>query len=197
MTTRNRWIAGGVAVAVVLALVIWLAAAGGDDDGASEGTTTTSSSTTSDTTSSSTTTESTTTTEATTTTTAAVPGPGPVTDIKAYPGAGSGEIELAWGTIPGATGYRVLRADAPDGTFTMAAEIDITTGEATDVAEDVTNVWSDQYSYLHPYGPFPGADTSAQIRYVEYSFAPQRCFRVVALGPQPGPESATVCGSPP
>lgn len=194
MTTRNRWVAGASAVAVVLALVIWLAAAGGDDGSEA---TTTSSSTTTDTTSTTTaTTAAPTTTEATTTTTA-TPGPGPVTVLEAYPGAGSGEIELAWGTIPGATGYRVLRADAPDGTFTTAVEIDVTTGAVTDVAEDVTNVWSEQFRYLPASDAFTGPDTSPQIRYVEYSFAPRRCFRVVALGPEPGPESATVCGSPP
>jgi hypothetical protein len=194
MTTRSRW-AIAVVAAALLGLVIWLVAAGGDD--VDEGATTTTSSTTSETTTS-TTGSTTTTTEATsTTTTTAPPGPGPVTVLEAYPGAGSGEIELAWGTVPGATGYRVLRADSPDGTFTTAVEIDVTTGDVTDVAEHVTNVWSEQYSYLPVSSPFPGPDTSPQIRYVEYSSAPQRCFRVVALGPEPGPESATACGSPP
>lgn len=194
MTRRNRAIAVAAAIAVVLALVVWLVAAGGDDDEASS-TTTSSSSTTTESTTTTTTTTAPTTTEATTTTTT-TPGPGPVIAIEAYPGGGSGEIELAWGTIPGATGYRILRADTADGTYTQAAEIDVTTGTAS-AAEDVTNIWSDVYSYLHPSGPFPGQDTSAQIRYVEFSGAPQRCFRVVALGPQPGPESATACGSPP
>ncbi|MGV3758626.1 MAG: hypothetical protein ACO1PW_03665 [Actinomycetota bacterium] len=197
MRTRVRWIAVVLVGALAVALVVWLATRSGDDeDGRGEVTTTTSStsSSTTSTTEGSSTTGSTSTTGATTTN----PGPGPVTDIESYPGAGSGEIELAWGTVPGATGYRVLRADTSDGPFTTAVEIDVTTGAVTDVAEDVTNVWSDQYSYRPVNYPFEGPDTSAQIRYVEYSFAPQRCFRVVAIGPDgPGPGSPVACGSPP
>ena len=195
MTTRNRWIAGALVAAVVLALVVWLVAAGGDGDDSSSTTTTTSSSTTTETTTTaSTTTTAPTTTEATTVTTA--PGPGPVTVLAVFSGGGSGEIEVMWGAVDDAVGYRILRADAPAGPFTQAAEIDVTTGAAS-ADDDVTNIWSEQHRYVPSGDPFTGPDTSTELRYVEASGAPQRCFRVVALGPQPGPESATVCGSPP
>jgi hypothetical protein len=124
-------------------------------------------------------------------------GPGPVTVLDAFSGGGSGEIELRWGAVDGATGYRVLRADRVDGPFTTAAEIDVTTGKATGAAS-VTNVWSDQHTYLPPGDLFDGPDTSTELRYVEASGGALRCFRVVAIGQAgPGSESGAVCGSPP
>jgi hypothetical protein len=193
METRHRTIVAVIAGLVAVGLALWLVSANGDDDAADRAST---GSTTTESTSESSTPTSASSTTIETTTTSVTPGTGTVIELDAYPGAGSEEIELAWRTISGATGYRVLRADSAEGTFRLAAEIDVTTGEAT--AEDAINIWSDQHTYLPAGQPLTAVDTSTQLRYVEHGGARFRCFEVVALGPSgPGPASATVCGSPP
>lgn len=178
--TTTRSAAGLASVAV--ALVLGLVACGDDGDTASTGTppdtTSTTTSTTTTTTTASTTVPPTTTP---TTATTAVAGP-PVTVLDAFPGGGSGEIELTWDGVPGATGYRVERADAPGGPFEAAATVDLVTGEVT-MAEGVVNM-------------IP-AGGSLPFTYVEVG-AGQRYLRVVARHPGGDAEpSAVVCGAPP
>jgi hypothetical protein len=187
--SRRGWLAALLAAAViglaVAAAVVW-----GDDDEA----TSTSSTTTSSTEPSTTTSDSPPTSDATTTTSTAGVAPERVTGVEAYPGGGSGEIELRWDATAGATGYRVLRATSSDGAFETAAEIDVTTGETT-AAPGVANIWSASHSYLPGDGALDQPDGSPWFRYVETGAA-ERCFEVVASGPGgDAPASEVVCSS--
>jgi hypothetical protein len=121
--------------------------------------------------------------------------PAAVTGLTARPGGGSGEIAVRWNSASGAQGYRVLRASSATGSFTTSADIDVTTGRAT-AADNVVNVWSEQYSYVPVRHTFVGPDTSPWFEYVE--LAPgQRCFRVVAYNAGgDGPMSPVACSLP-
>ena len=122
--------------------------------------------------------------------------PGAVTIVSVGPGGGSGEVQLTWAAVPNATGYRVLRSDAPAGQFEVAAELDITTGAAT-AAADVVNVFSGQHSYVPPRGSLEGPDQSPQFSYVDVG-SDQRCFSVIAFNAAgDGRASAVACGAPP
>ena len=113
---------------------VLLLACGDDNDG----TATTMSSTSS----TSTTTERTTTTAApTSSTTTSVPKLPAPSRVVARTGAGSGEVELEWSAVAGATGYRVVRAATTTGPVVTVAEIDIQTGQAT-VADNIPTVYS-------------------------------------------------------
>jgi hypothetical protein len=119
-----------------------------------------------------------------------------VRNITARASAGSGEVELEWGAAEGATGYRVLRTDAAGTTTGTMAEIDITTGAVT-AADEVTNIWSDEHTYLPSGGALDGPDTSSTFHYVDVGSG-ERCYRVVATNADgAGPPSAVACGSPP
>jgi hypothetical protein len=122
--------------------------------------------------------------------------PGAPTIIRVGPGGGSGEVELIWGAVPNATGYRVLRSNTADGPFEVAAEIDITTGTAT-AADDVVFVSSEEHTYIPPGDPLEAPDQSSQFTYIEFSFV-ARCFTVIAFNAKgDGPASAVSCGAPP
>jgi len=97
--------------------------------------------------------------------------PGAATIIRVGPGGGSGEVQLTWEAVPNATGYRVLRSDAADGQFEVAAEFDITTGTAT-AAVDVVNVFSEQHSYVPPRGTLEAPDQSSRFSYVDVGAPP-------------------------
>lgn len=193
---KRRWWRWAVAAVIVVALaavaafVIW----GGDD----EDTTTTGESTTTERSTTTTSTSSTTTTPTTDTTTTTPSGavPGAVTVVTAGPGGGSGEVELDWDAVAGATGYRVLRGAAVDGPFEIAADLDVTTGSTT-AAPQVVNIFSEQHSYLPSDGPLAAPDPSPRFQYVDVT-AGERCFQVIAYNAAgDGPASAVACGSPP
>jgi len=92
----------------------------------------------------------------------------------------------------------VLRADASSGPFSVNADIDITTGKTT-AGTDVTNIWSQQYSYKPAHNDFAGSDSSPWFEYIETVSAGivRRYFRVVAYNAS-GEASASVvvCGDP-
>ena len=69
------------------------------------------------------------------------PVPGLTPDVGAPPGGGCQEIAVSWGPAAGATGYRILQCDQPDGRYVVTADIDVTTGAVTKAA-DVTTIWS-------------------------------------------------------
>jgi hypothetical protein len=206
---RKHWwwaaAAGLIAAVAVIALVAMLAG-GDDDDRASDRTTTTSSSTTStsvttiDSTSSTSAppTSSTPTATAAPTTTAVAPAPvpGAVTVVRTYTGAGSGEVQVDWDAVPGATGYRIIRPAGAGNAPTVMAEIDVMTGTAT-ALPPVANVWSEDRNYLPPRGPWTGPDPSVHFHYVDLGEG-ERCFQVIAFNAAgDGPPSVVVCGSPP
>jgi hypothetical protein len=210
MDRRWWWVAAG---ALVIVLVIGLLAWGGGDDTDEAGDDTTTSTsddvttTTSSTTTSITSTTTTTTAAPTTTITAAPPpsttsttgGPPPaaVTVVRAITGAGSGEVEVRWDAVPGATGYRVVKALSSGGPFTAVAEFDITTGAETH-GPTVHNIWSEQHSYLPAREPLTAPDPSPWFLVVDVSGEPNRCFQVITLNDfGAAPPSAVVCGSPP
>lgn len=68
-------------------------------------------------------------------TTPATPAPGPVpgavTITYAGFGGGSGETEVHWNAVSGATGYKVYRGPAAGGPFTLMAVLDVATGDTT------------------------------------------------------------------
>jgi hypothetical protein len=193
--TRRRWWAAAAAIALVVAVVAAVVWAGGDDDtqpGASSTTTTVSSTTTT----TSTTTTAPTTTTSTSTTVPVGPIPDAVTDLSSASGGGSGEVTLEWRTVADAMGYRVMRSDANGALLGVIAEVDVTTGRAT--ADDaVTNIWSDQHTYIPSGAALATPDTSARIRYVDVGLG-TRCYRVVAYSPAgDAAPSPVACGSPP
>ncbi|MGE3835657.1 MAG: hypothetical protein AB7H43_12835, partial [Acidimicrobiia bacterium] len=65
--------------------------------------------------------------------------PGRVETVEAGPGGGSGELAVRWRAAPVATGYRVSRAPAANGPFSVAADLSVATGTSTKVP-GVTNV---------------------------------------------------------
>ena len=182
-----------VTPAVLLLIGLTGAACGGDDGENSAATTTTAStSTTTAAPSSSTTTAA---PSSATTTRAAVPGA--VEVVTAGPGGGSGEITLRWNAVANVTGYRVLRANAAGGPFTVDADVNITTGKAT-AATEVTNIFSSQRTYIPPGATATAPDPSPRFEYVEVGGNVQHYFRVVAYNASgDAPASAVVCGSPP
>jgi hypothetical protein len=118
-------------------------------------------------------------------------------DVTAGAGGGSGEIAVRWDAVAGATGYRVVRAPTPGGSFSTVAAIDVTTGVATAVPE-VTTIWSAGHSYVPPGPVLTSPDPSPWFEYIEVGGARERCFRVIARNAAgDGPASATACGSPP
>lgn len=112
--------------------------------------------------------------------------PGAVSQLRAAPGGGSGEILVWWEPAEGATGYTVYRADAADGSFTAAASIDVTTGA-------VTVTYGAWYEYI---GMVQGIQTPTAIEYVE-AIGTAGYFRVAAFNAGgEGPWSRTVCAPP-
>jgi hypothetical protein len=105
-------------------------------------------------------------------------------------------VELEWVTVSGATGYRVVRSDEAGALLGLMVELDVTTGRAT-AAAGVTNVWSEQHTYLPAGGTLGSPDTSSRIRYVDVGPG-RRCYRVVAFNAAGDADPSPVaCGSPP
>jgi len=125
--------------------------------------------------------------------------PAVVEVVAARPGGGSGEIIIRWNAVTNVTGYRVLRADASSGPFSVNADLNITTGKTT-AGVDVINVWSQQYSYKPVIVAFAATDSSPWFEYIETisGGAARRYFRVVAYNANgEAPPSIIVCGDPP
>jgi hypothetical protein len=193
------WMTGGLAaIGLVAATAVALSGDGREDTAAIQDESTMSSTTSTPTTTTTAvptttapptttgTAHATTTTRPPATTTAASPGvvPEAVTVIEAMSGGGSGEIEVQWDAVTGATGYRVLRSAAGGGPFAVVADYDMATGHATTFDDHIT-VW-------HP-------SDQGWLQYVEYGDAPRtRWFCVVAYNDAgDAPPSAVVSGSPP
>jgi hypothetical protein len=202
-TTKHKIVVGAVVAAVLITgtLVAWVAA--GDDDGAetvaAPGTTLERETTT--------TTTATTSTNGTTTTLSTVPStappttaprervPGQPTNVEAGPGGGSGDISVYWGPVAGATGYRILRCDQPDGRYVVTADIDVTTGLVTKAA-DVTTIWSENHNYRSEGPGLTAPDTSPWFEYIDLGDNP-RWYQLVAYNAAgAGPASAVVWSGP-
>jgi len=171
---------------VVLLIGVTAAACGDDSGGVAASRTTVSRST------------STTTVSLSTTATIRSAVPLAVEVISAGPSAGSGEISVRWNAVVNATGYRVLRANTSSGPFSVNADIDITTGKTT-AGTDVTNIWSQQYSYKPTHSAFAGPDSSPRFEYIEIVSGGivRRYFAVVAYNTNgEAPASVVVCGAP-
>jgi hypothetical protein len=185
-----------VLAAVLVALAVVVALQLGDDDVPGDATSTSTTSTTAEptTTSSSTSTSSTSTTSASTTTPT---GPAlPQVVLEARPGGGSGEVELDWPSVAGATGYRVSRI-GDGGSATAVLDLNVTTG-ATTAAPEIVNAFSASHSYVPSQGPLSAPDASTTFTVIDLSGPGQRCFQVTAYGDAgEGPPSAVTCASPP
>ncbi len=208
MTNRQWWIVT-LGVLAVVALAAGAAAIWSGDDArhaASRPTATTTSTTVAATTTSTTSTTAAPTTTAPMVTSTvppstakpSVPIPGPVAGVTTSQG-GSGEIKLDWDSVSTATGYRVLRSDQATGPFSVAADVNVTTGLASAVP-GVVNLWSDRATYI-PAGTrvLLAAGTKQHFQYVEVvsGGVQQRYFGVVAYNAAgAGPASSVVCGSP-
>jgi hypothetical protein len=121
--------------------------------------------------------------------------PGPVS-LSARPGSGPGEVAVTWDADPGTIGYRVLRADAPEGPFVLMADINVATGAVT-TADGVTTIRSANHSY-EPGGPLlTTPDPSPWFEYVDLGDG-TRWYYIVAWGVgSDGPPSAVVSAGPP
>jgi hypothetical protein len=112
--------------------------------------------------------------------------PGQVTVVRAGHGGGSGELNVAWDGVPGATGYRVSRANTPSGPFSITADINMATGAITHPA-DVINV----FSFVE--------GGSRHFGYTEIVINPgnqRHYFHVTAYNAAgSGPPSVLVCGT--
>ncbi len=120
-----------------------------------------------------------------------------MTVVRAGHSGGSGEIGLDWTAVAGASGYRVDRADTTGGPFSIAADVNLTTGKATMVAAGVTNIFSEQQNFFPPsLGTHPAVIPSHDFHYVESQFV-RHYFRVTAYNANGyGPSSVVVCGTP-
>lgn len=108
-----------------------------------------------------------------------------VTVVRAGPSGGSGEIELNWGTVAGATGYRVYHATASDGPFSIAADYDGASATSTK-ASGVMNVY------------YTAEEGFVLIEVISDDAHSRRYYRVAAYNPAgEGASSAIVCGVPP
>ena len=110
-----------------------------------------------------------------------------MTVLRAGHGGGSGELDVAWEGVPGAIGYRVTRATAPTGPFSVTADINLATGKTTHAA-DVTNVFSYVEHGVRHFG------------YTELLTTPpggqRHYFHVTAYNAAgEGPPSVLVCGT--
>jgi len=124
------------------------------------------------------------------------PVPGQPTNVGARPGGGSAEIAVSWGPAAGATGYRILRCDQPDGRYVVTADIDVTTGAVTKAA-DVTTIWSATHNYRPEAPGLTTPDTSPWFEYIDLGNNP-RWYKLVAYNAAgEGPASAVVGSSPP
>ena len=108
--------------------------------------------------------------------------PTQVTGVQAGPAGGSGEIQLVWNVVPGATGYRVSRSTAATGPFSVSADFNVAAGTSTKDTT-VVNLYAD----------------GARLVYVEVPATadPHRYYRVAAYNAGgEGAPSAVVCGAP-
>ena len=119
-----------------------------------------------------------------TTSSASSGAPGTVTVLKAGPAGGSGEIQLEWSGVAGATGYRVGRATTVSGPFATTADVNAATGQGPH-DPDVVNLFRSATGYVYvdvPTGAAPG---------------PRRFYRVTAYNTSgAAAPSAVVCGAP-
>jgi hypothetical protein len=112
--------------------------------------------------------------------------PGAPSGVVAHPGGGSGEIGVYWESTPGATGYRVYRADAADGPYQPAASIDVTTGV-------VTVEYGGWYEYIDM---VQGIQWATSVEYYE-AIGTFGYFRVTAFNAGgEGPMSGLTCAEP-
>jgi hypothetical protein len=180
--------------AVILGIGLLVAAAcGGNNDTTAPAATSTVPTSTSSTTQPATTTSP----RVTTTTTAPTPVPAQVTGVSAGKSGGSGEVQVDWNAVSGATGYRVYRSNTLGGPFLDVADIDVMTGKVR-VAERVANIYSDNQTFYPLVSATPVPSTPAhEFHYVEYPTWDRAYFQVAAYNATgEGPPSVTDCGAP-
>ena len=112
--------------------------------------------------------------------------PARVTDVRTAAAGGSGEIELVWGGVADAAGYRVYRALAPGGPFSKTADYDVATGTSTK-ASGVTNVYyTSEFGFVY-----------VELVSDSQTTGPKRYYRVTAYNAAgEGAASEVVCGAP-
>jgi len=133
-----------------------------------------------------------TTTTTTTTTTAAHPAvPGRITVVSADPGGSAGAIQVHWGMVMDATGYRVYRSASPNGTFTPSASITFD-GITTPTKAPTTIEIGVPYVKIKI-----GLYESGFLDYYEIVDGQPACFRVAAFNSVgEGRQSVVVCSNP-
>ena len=112
--------------------------------------------------------------------------PGRVAVVAAHNGGGSGELDVDWDGVPGASGYRVSRANTPSGPFSVTADVNLATGRITHAAGVI-----DLHSFVE--------GGSRHFRYTEIVIHPgsqRHYFHVTAYNAfGSGPPSVLVCGT--
>lgn len=108
-----------------------------------------------------------------------------VTVLRAGPAGGSGEIQLGWTGVAGATGYRVGRATTMSGPFATTADVNAATGQGPH-DPDVVNLYRSGTGYAYVDVPTGAAPDR------------RRYYRVTAYNTSgAAAPSVTVCGAPP
>jgi hypothetical protein len=192
-------VAAAVAVSVVVTSVALLRQDDGKVDATNQSPTTTvvTSSTTTGPSTTDTTAETTTTMPPSSPTTAAPPtllAPA----LEVAPGAGSGEVQVDWKAVAGATGYRVFRAGDRQGPFAVIVDVNISNGRVTAVPS-VVNVYSEAHSYVPQQGRMSGPDRSLSFHVVQVESGQRGgpCYRVAAYDSRgQGASSSIHCASP-
>lgn len=121
------------------------------------------------------------------------PVPGVVTITYAGSGGGSGELEVDWNAATNAVSYRVYRATAAGGPFTLMVNVNVVSGAIT-VHDGVINVWGDHQTFVP--GPYVNNGVSTHFHYVELDIGggPHVYYRVIAYNANGrGPIGSTVC----
>jgi len=121
--------------------------------------------------------------------------PGPVS-LSAAPGSGPREVAVRWDADPGTLGYRVFRADAPEGPFVLMAEINVATGAVTR-ADDVTTIRSANHSYEPGSPELTTPDASPWFEYIDLGDGVRWYYVVAWAWGSVGPPSAVVSAGPP
>jgi hypothetical protein len=193
-------VAAAVAVSVVVTSVALLRQDDGKVDATNQSPTTTvvTSSTTTGPSTTDTTAETTTTTIPPSSPTTAAPPTLLAPALEVAPGAGSGEVQVDWKAVAGATGYRVFRAGDRQGPFAVIVDVNISNGRVTAVPS-VVNVYSEAHSYVPQQGRMSGPDRSLSFHVVQVESGQRGgpCYRVAAYDSTgQGASSSIHCASP-
>ena len=206
MSNLHRFVTRRWYFFVVIALAVAVSACSSSKTTMHPSTTTSnSSSTTTSTTTATTvaTTTSTTTTSTTVprTTTTSNKSLGQVVLTQSGQAGGSGEVELQWVAVTGATGYRVFRSDTIGGPYRLFLDINVATGHISYKRGETVNFYDEVRSYIPAdYRNPPPQTPGIQFTYIDIPTiggTNVRYYKVAATNYSGmGPLTPIACGAP-